>query len=74
MFWPLEHDDLECEHFRVRFTAEAQGGHYILRDFTVQSRTVRSDSSMMRNRITLPLRHVLQHLSLSRKQTHIDKC
>ncbi|KAF0287130.1 Tyrosine-protein phosphatase 99A [Amphibalanus amphitrite] len=39
IFWPLEHDDLECEHFRVRFTAEAQGGQYILRDFTVQSRT-----------------------------------
>ena len=42
-FWPSEHDDLECEFFRVRFTAEAQGGHYVLRDFTIQSRTVSAE-------------------------------
>ncbi|KAF0312846.1 Tyrosine-protein phosphatase 99A [Amphibalanus amphitrite] len=39
IFWPLEHDDLEFEHFRVRFTAENQAGSYVLRDFTLQSHT-----------------------------------
>ena len=40
IFWPMGHDDLECESFRVRFTAESQAGSYVLRDFTLQSRTV----------------------------------
>ncbi|XP_037071041.1 tyrosine-protein phosphatase 99A-like [Pollicipes pollicipes] len=39
IFWPLEHDDIDCEQFRVCFTAETQGEHYVLRDFTLQSHT-----------------------------------
>jgi len=37
IFWPLEREEIDCDQFRVRFTSERQQGHFVIRDFILQS-------------------------------------
>ncbi|XP_023703350.2 tyrosine-protein phosphatase 99A isoform X4 [Cryptotermes secundus] len=37
IFWPVAHEEMEAENFRVKFVEESDCGDYVTRDFTVQS-------------------------------------
>lgn len=37
IFWPVAHEEMEAENFRVKFVDESDCSGYVTRDFTVQS-------------------------------------
>jgi receptor-type tyrosine-protein phosphatase gamma len=37
IFWPVAHEEIEAENFRVKFVEEGERGGYMIRDFTLHS-------------------------------------
>jgi receptor-type tyrosine-protein phosphatase gamma len=37
IFWPVAHEEMEAENFRVKFVEEGDRGGHVTRDFTLQS-------------------------------------